>query len=116
MATQPRTGTVVLKDGIYFLEVEGKQHVIPVGANVQLAQLKELVGKKVDVLYSEPKSFIVGLAQSGAAVRPPLILCYIPADPWAFGVVEESARAGLATQFLSEGVLSKETFEKLGGE
>jgi hypothetical protein len=117
MAERPKTGTVVFKEGTYFLEVEGKHHPIPVGANVQTPQLKELVGKKVDVLYSEPKSFVVGLVQSGASnVRFPRIICYFPADPWAVGVVEEAARAGLAKQFLNEGVLSKETFEKLGAE
>jgi hypothetical protein len=115
MATQPKTGTIVFKDGTYFLEAEGKQFAIPVSANVQPAQLKELVGKKVDVLHSEPKSFIVGLVQSGSGLRGPRILCYIPADPFALGVVEEGARAALAKQFLDEGVLSQETFGKLGG-
>ena len=118
MAEQPKTGTVIFKEGTYFLEAGGKHHALPVGANVQTPQLKELVGKKVDILYSEPKSFVVGLVQSGAAtsVRPPRIICYFPADPWAVGVVEEGARAALAQQFLNEGVLSKETFDKLGGE
>jgi hypothetical protein len=116
MAEHPKTGTVLFKEGTYFLEVEGKHHAIPVGANVQTPQLKELVGKKVEILYSEPKSFVIGLVQSGVAVRPPRIICYFPADPWAVGVVEEGARAALAKQFLNEGVLSKETFEKLGAE
>jgi hypothetical protein len=116
MAEQPRTGTVVFKEGTYFLEAEGKHQAIPVGANVQTS-LKELVGKKVDILYSEPKSFVVGIVQSGAStVRFPRVICYFPADPWAVGVVEEGARQALAQQFLNEGVLSSATFAKLGGE
>jgi len=116
MAEQPKTGTVVLKEGTYFLEAEGKRQVIPVGANVQTS-LKELVGKKVDILYSEPQRFVAGLVQSGAStVRFPRIICYFPADPWAVGVVEEGARQALAQQFLNEGVLSAETFAKLGAE
>lgn len=116
MAEQPKTGTVVFKEGTYFLEAEGKRHAIPVGANVQ-TPLKELVGKQVEVLYSEPKSFVVGLVQAGASsFRPPRVICYFPADPWAVGVVEEGARVALAQQFLNEGVLSPETFAKLGGE
>jgi hypothetical protein len=115
MASQPRTGTVVLRDGTYFLEAEGKQLPIPVSPHTQPAQLKELVGQKVDIFYSEPKSFVAGLVKAGTAgPRIVRILCYIPADPYVFGVVEEEARAGLARQFLNEGVLSKETFEKLG--
>ena len=72
----PKTGTVVLKDGAFLLEAEGKFHAIPVGPHTQPAQLKELAGKKVEILYSEPKSFIVGLVGG----RVP-ILCYFPADP-----------------------------------
>ncbi|HXJ92004.1 MAG TPA: hypothetical protein VMT20_03885 [Terriglobia bacterium] len=116
MAEHPKTGKVTFREGNYFLEAEGKHHAIPVGANVQTPQLKELVGKQVEILYSEPKSFVVGLVPVGATSRPPRIICYFPADPWAVGVVEEGARAALAQQFLNEGVLSKETFEKLGGE
>lgn len=117
MVEQPKIGKVIFKEGTYFLEAEGKHHAIPVGANVQTPQLKELVGKQVEILYSEPQSFVVGLVQAGAtSIRPPRIICYFPADPWAVGVVEEGARAALAQQFLNEGVLSRENFEKLGAE
>jgi hypothetical protein len=91
------------------LETEGKFQAIPVGPHTQPGQLKELVGRKVEILYSEPKSFIVGLVGG----RIP-ILCYFPADPYST-FVDEGARASLAKQLLNEGVLSKETFEKLGG-
>lgn len=115
MDEQFKTGTVVFKEGTYFLEAEGKHHAISVGANVHTPQLKELVGKKVDILYSEPQSFVVGLVPAGASSgRFPRVICYFPADPWAVGVVKEGARVALARQFLNEGVLSKETFEKLG--
>lgn len=109
MANQPKTGTVVLKDGAYLLETEGKLQAIPVGPHTQPAQLKELAGHKVEILYSEPKSFIVGLVGG----RIP-ILCYFPADPYST-FVDEGARAGLAKQLFNEGVLSQETFNKLGG-
>ena len=115
MAQQPKTGTVVLKDGTYFLEAGGKLQPIPVSPNTQPAQLKELAGQKVDIFYSEPVQFVVGVVKSGTIPRPPRIICYFPADPWAFGVVEEGVRAVFAKQLLNEGVLSKETFEKLGG-
>ena len=114
MATQPKVGTVLLKDGTYFLEAEGKQLPIPVSPSTQPAQLKELVGQKVEIVYSEPKTFVVGLVKPGPHIVR--ILCYLPADPFVFGVVDEAARAGLARQFLNEGVLSKETYAKLGAE
>jgi hypothetical protein len=109
MANQPTTGTVVLKDGAYFLETEGKLQAIPVSPHTQPAQLKELTGRKVEILYSEPKRFIVGLVGG----RVP-VLCYFPADPYST-FVDEGARSVLAKQLLNEGVLSQETFAKLGG-
>jgi len=109
MANQPKTGTVVLKDGNYFIEAGDKLQPIPVNSKTQPAQLKELVGQKVEILYSEPKSFVAGLL---GGRRP--ILCYFPIDPY-FSVVDEGARASLAKQLVNEGVLSQETFEKLGG-
>ena len=115
MDHQSKTGTVVFKEGTYFLETEGKLQPIPVTPHTQPAQLKELAGQKVDIFYSQPVTFVVGLAKSGVAIRPPRIICYFPADPWAFGVVQEEARAVFAKQLFNEGVLSKETFEKLGG-
>lgn len=120
MDTKSRTGTVVSKDGNFFLEVDGKQHPIPVGSHINVAQLKELAGQKVELIQSEPKSFVVGLvsasAPSGAkaAVRSVRVLCYFPADPYFLGVVDEGARAGLARQFLEQGVLSQANYEKLG--
>ena len=109
-------GTVVFKDGNYFLEVEGKQKVIPIGPQVDTSQLKELVGQKVEILHSEPQSFVVGLTLAGQkpGIKGPRITCYIPVDPNLFGVVQEDMRASLAKQFLKEGLISQETYEKLG--
>jgi len=116
MENKPAIGTVAFKDGNYFLEVEGKQHAIPVGLHVDVAQLKQLVGQKVEIVSSEPKSFVIGLVKAGgvAGVRPPRIICYFPADPNLFGVVQEDARAALAKQLLNEGILSQANYEKLG--
>jgi hypothetical protein len=110
MANQPKTGTVVLKDGTYFLEAEGKLRPIPISPKTQPAQLKGLVGQKVEIVYSEATSFVAGLVVGG---RIP-ILCYFPRDP-DLSVVDEGARATLAKQFLNEGVLSQENYTKLVG-
>lgn len=117
MDPKARTGTVVHKEGAFFLEVEGKHHPIPVGSHIKLDQLRELAGQKVEIIQSEPLRFVVGLVPAAAKTGPriPRIICYIPADPYVFGVVEEEARVGLAKQFLDQGVLSKENYEKLGG-
>ena len=109
MAQKPRSGTVVEKDGNFFFEAEVKLTPIPVSPNFQPKALKELVGKKVEVVYTEPRSFVAGLIGG----RVP-ILCYFPVDPW-FSVVDEGARLAVAQQFLNEGLLSKETFDKIAG-
>ncbi len=107
---QPKTGKVVEKEGIYFLEAEGKLHPIPVTTKTPPAQLKEAVGHQVEILYSEPVSFVAGLVRPG---HPP-ITCYFQIEKF-FGVVPEEMRAALAKQLLNDGLVSQETFNKLSG-
>ena len=113
MARIPTSGKILFKDGQYYLEAGGKEQLIPVSPEAGKEQLHALVGHEVEVLHSEPKSFVVGLA-TRIPGRPP-ILCYIPVDPWLFGVVDEASRINLAKQFLNEGILTAETHEKLIG-
>ena len=115
MATKAQTGTVVFKEGNYFLEVEGKYQPIPVGPHIDVGQLKQLVGQKVEVVHSEPKSFVIGLVQAGEkiGVKRVGIICYLPPVDRLFGVVQEEARAAFATQLLKEGILSQANYEKL---
>jgi hypothetical protein len=108
------TGKVAFREGQYYLETEGKLQVIPVGPHVDSASLKALVGQQVEVVYSEPRSFVVGLVAVSPTIKRPPILCYIPAPIDLGGLVQEEIRAGLAKQFLDDGVLSKANFEKLG--
>jgi hypothetical protein len=108
------TGKVAFREGQYYLETEGKMQVIPVGPHVDSASLKALVGQQVELIYSEPRSFVVGLVAVSPTIKFRRILCYIPAPIDLGGLVEEEIRAGLAKQFLNDGVLSKANFEKLG--
>lgn len=111
------TGTVVQKDGAYFLEVEGKLQAIPVGPNLQAAQIKELVGHKVEVVHSEPVSFVVGLIPvETAKIHIPRVTCYIPVpELWTF-VVDEVSRVALAQQLLNRGLVSKANYDKLAAK
>jgi hypothetical protein len=111
-----KKGKVVLREGKYFLEAPGNVEQIQIAAAIDPAQLKELVGQEVEILYSEPKVFAVGLVGTRpvAGVRPPRIICYIPAVT-DIGVIAEEARLAFADQLLKEGVLSKENYERLTG-
>lgn len=116
MENKPTTGKVSFREGQYYLETQGKQQLIPIGPHVDAANLKALVGQQVEVLYSEPHSFIAGfvaIAPDPAIKFPRRILCYIPAPIDLGGVIQEEIRVGLAKQFLNDGVLSKANFEKL---
>jgi hypothetical protein len=111
-----KKGKVVLREGKYFLEAPESEEQISIAASIDPSQLKELVGQEVEILYSEPKVFAVGLVGTRvlAGVRPPRIICYIPAVT-DIGVIAEDARLAFAEQLLNEGVLSKENYERLTG-
>jgi hypothetical protein len=106
-------GTVLFKEGNFFVDVEGKQELIPVGRE-EVQRLKQLEGKKVEVVFSEPKRFIAGLILADASLRlPQKILCYVPRPDFLTAVVEDRARIELAKQMLDAGFLSKENFAKI---
>jgi hypothetical protein len=117
MPEEIREGTVVYEEGKYLLEVEGKREELPVGVRLQEAQLKKLVGQKVEVLYTVPRQYVVGLK----GFRRPPILCYVPPIDWQIDLglirgVESQVRLNLAKQFLKANLITKEIYAKLGGK
>lgn len=110
-------GTIVMEGEKYFIDVAGQREELPVVVVGDEAELKEMVGTQVEVLYSEPTRFIVGLKPPR---RPPWLcylprppwLCYLP-PPWVFRGFEQQVRVNLAKQFLEEGLISKEVYDRL---
>jgi hypothetical protein len=117
MEEETRMGTVAFEEGKYFLEVEGRREELPIGLVAEEAQLKELVGQEVEVLYSEPRRIVVALV----ARERLRFTCYLPAwppwpshpAPWVIRGVEREVRANLAERFFEEKLISKEVYEKL---
>ncbi len=71
---QPKTGVVLKEQGRFFLSI-GDQKYDMASMVIDPAELETLAGKKVELVYSEPQSFVVGF-------KPPRrkpILCYMPA-------------------------------------
>jgi len=119
MEEETRTGKMAYRDGKYFVEMEGRDEELPVGVLADEAQFRELVGQQVEVLYSEPTRFVVGVVAKVPRIRCYYILCYYPKDIWerhfgpVFPELAENVRIKLADRFLKEGLISKEVHEKL---
>ena len=77
--SEAKEGVVIAEKGKYYLDLAGARVELLPQMTGGEENLKALAGQKVEVLYSEPTRFVVGL-QSGR--RPP-ILCYIV--PFTFG-------------------------------
>jgi hypothetical protein len=107
-------GTVLFKEGNFFVEFEGKQELLPV-SHENVPHAKELVGKKVEVLLSEPQRFIAGLilAEEKVPFKRPRILCYKPIPDFLKAVIDDKERILLARQLFEAKIVNKETFEKL---
>ena len=126
------TGKIVLAEGKYFLELAGSRQELPSELLAAQPELKDLTGKEVGVLFSEPQRSVVGLQ---AARRPPILcyipapefhvmheeaaifkpmrpICYVPAD-WVVKGVEQKIRENLAKELLNEGVIGKEVYDRL---
>lgn len=140
MPENPILGKVVLERGKYFLKVgRTKEELVPEAVG-GVEVLKAVEGQEVEVLYSEPLTFVVGLrpkrrppilcylpapwnrfvlqhepivaTQAGPIIRKPT--CYIPAD-WVIKGVEEKIRQNLAKELFDQGIISKEVNEKIIG-
>ncbi|HUW96613.1 MAG TPA: hypothetical protein VMW58_12575 [Anaerolineae bacterium] len=123
MKEASRKGMLIFEKGKYFLEVEGERQELPPGMGIDEAQLRDLAGKEVEVLYSEPKRFAIALL----GPRMPPIICYLPPwppepwpgptcylpVPWLIKGVEKEVRANLAKRFLDEGLINREVYDKL---
>lgn len=110
-------GKVAYEAGKYFLEVAGRREELVPGALADEAQLKELVGQEVEILYTEPRSWVVGLATARRRIvcyMPlPRPVCYLAIDPRVLRGLQDKVRLNLAKQFLEEKLISKEVYDKL---
>jgi hypothetical protein len=118
MKEEMHVGTIAFEKGKFYLEVEGRREEVPPGAVADEAQFKELVGREVEVLYSEPRRVVVGLVARELhpilcyVPWPRWVTCYLPAI-WPIRGVEREVQANLAKQFLEEGYISEEVYERL---
>lgn len=129
-------GRIESENGVFYLRWEGGRDELPGDLLESQPGLKELIGQDVEVLLSEPRSFVIGLR---VPKRPP-ILCYLPAPPWislgrpeqlaqAFNAhlhpscyvpadwmirgVEEQVRRNLADRLLKDKVISKSVHDTI---
>jgi hypothetical protein len=75
---EPKEGVVIAEGDKFFLELAGSRVELQPQMMGGVDNLKALAGQKVEILYSEPTRFVVGL-QAGR--RPP-ILCYYQHGPY----------------------------------
>lgn len=84
----PARGTIIKEKGKLYLEV-GKEKLDLSPDMMEAGEMKKLVGKKVEILYSSPQKYIIGfrpprmkpiLCYVAPPFRPPY-LCYVPLPP-----------------------------------
>lgn len=101
-------GTVIYAEGRYLLEADGRRREIPIGPLVDEAQLKELVGKEVEIFLGEPP--VLGVRQPG---RPGVICYYPPPDFWhTAGILGDKVRLPLLKALRDEGWISQEVYDR----
>ena len=125
--SEKRSGIIVEVEGDYFLQTSGvrtakktkreQKEMIKIASAAEKEKYSKLVGQKAEVILSEPVRSVIGIA-----VEPkyPLgfpcyfILCYIPV-PWFWNVpiIDKELLQPLANQFLEEGILSQENFNRV---
>ena len=93
-----KQGTVAFKNRKFYVTIGRAQKEIPTGAFVNADDLRKLVGQTVPVTIFGKSIVSIG--------KRPGILCYYPADPYLFSVVEESLQALLQQKYTQAGILT----------
>jgi len=89
--SEPKEGVVVAEGDKFFLDLAGSRVELLPQMMGGVDNLKSLAGQKVEILYSEPTRFVVGL-QAGR--RPPILCYYQPGPYW-----QRTAEAEPAPQY-----------------
>ena len=95
-----KQGMVAFKNRKFYVTIGRAQKEIPTGAFVNADNLRSLVGQTVPVTISGKSIVAIG--------KRPGILCYFPADPYLFGLVEESLQQLLQQKYTQAGILTAE--------
>jgi hypothetical protein len=119
MLTKERQiGKVYTEGGRYFLDLNDIRTELPIGMLGDAVRLDKLVGKEVEVLFSEPIRFVVGIIDNDSGPLRQPILCYVP-PPDLFRqsvlTLDKAKRVVLAKDLLRAGIISRATQEKIVG-
>jgi len=90
---EPKEGVVVAEGDKYFLDLAGARVELLPQMMGGVENLKGLAGQKVQILYSEPTRFVVGL-QAGR--RPPILCYYVASGTFGQGVAERAQQFHIA--------------------
>ncbi len=77
-----KLGKLVHQKGQYYLEVEGKQTLLPFTLPTDEKMLQQLVEQDVEVFYAEPSpvAFRPAKTEQQAAFKFQIVTCYVPAE------------------------------------
>ena len=93
-------GKVVSVNKKFYVQIGRARRPIPTGPLVDAAALKKLAGQPVQVTTLGKSVVAIG--------RPPRIICYVPADPFLFGLVQPDLQQLLQKKYAEAGIIARE--------
>ena len=105
-------GTIVEKEGKFFLQVGTQMHELNTNPFGDEKTLKANVGQSVQVVMTEPQIVAILTKKTPIACYMPCFFCYVPIDIFRNWLIDEKIRQVNLATFLEEGLISKEVFEQ----
>lgn len=133
VSVPPKYGKLIVEKDRILLEAGKEQYELD-PTSMSAAEIKAMTGKKVELVYSEPQSFVIGVQLPGKKpilcylpiplkpsqlcylpVRRPPVTCYIVAKPKEdlLANVANLARQDLLEQLVAGKVITAEVYNKL---
>ena len=105
-------GTIVEKEGKFFLQMGTQMHELNANAFGDEKTLKANVGQNVQVVLTEPQIVAILTKKIPTACYMACFICYVPIDIFRNWLIDEKVRRVNLATFLEEGLITKEIYEQ----
>lgn len=108
-----KVGKVSASAGKFYVTVDKKKQLLPVGTLMAKSDIEKLVGKQVNVYFAnKPSTYVIAIEPVVTIPKIPIILCYYPPPDPIFRTVQPEVQVALLKVMVEQKIMPVEVAEK----